>query len=103
PYVFLADTWIQRAEVRPSNRQAVHHANMAYVSIGQRFSEANFITGYVPGGEPLRLGAGIGFKIPAYSMLAVQVHYVTTGEETTDRISVGLGFPRETIQKQLKH
>lgn len=103
PQVFLADTWIQKAEIRPSNPKAVHHCNMAFVAIGQKFSEANFITGQVPGGEPFELGAGIGFKIPAYSMLALQVHYVPTGEESSDRISVGLSYPRETIQKQLHH
>lgn len=103
PHLFLADTWIQKAEIRPSNPKAVHHCNMAFVAIGQKFSEANFITGQVPGGEAFELGAGIGFKIPAYSLLALQVHYVPTGEESTDRISVGLSYPRETIQKQLHH
>jgi hypothetical protein len=76
---------------------------MAFVSAGQKFSEANFITGQVPGGDALDLKNGLGFKIPALSLLALQVHYVTTGEETTDRLSVGLGFPRETIRKQLRH
>lgn len=103
PHVFLSDTWIQKAEIRPSNPKAVHHCNMAFVSAGQKFSEANFITGQVPGGDALDLKNGLGFKIPALSTLVLQVHYVTTGEETTDRLSVGLSFPRETIHKQLRH
>ncbi len=103
PHVFLADTWIAKAEIRPSNPKAVHHCNMAFVGAGQKFNEANFITGQVPGGDALDLDSGLAFKIPALSLLALQVHYVPTGEETTDRLSVGLCFPRETVRQQLRH
>jgi thiol-disulfide isomerase/thioredoxin len=103
PHLFLADTWIQKAEIRPSNPRTVHHCNMAFVRPGDKFSEANFITGQVPGGDALDLDSGMAFKIPAFSLLALQVHYVSTGQEAEDQLSVGLCFPKETVQKQLRH
>ncbi len=46
---------------------------------------------------------GTEFRIPAGSVVGLQIHYVTTGEETTDQTSVGFVFAKETIQKQLRH
>ncbi len=103
PHVFLHDTWVQRVEILPGNKAAVHHANLAYVKVGSLPSNENFITGYVPGGDAMVLTDGVGFKIPAGSVLALQIHYVTTGQKTTDRTSVGLSFAKEPIQKELRH
>jgi hypothetical protein len=49
------------------------------------------------------LDHGIGFKIPKGCMLVLQLHYVTTGKETSDQTRVGFVFAKETIAKQLKH
>lgn len=108
PYVFLKDTWVQQIEINPGNNAVVHHCNMGYANVKDidrnNFSaEENFITGYVPGGDPMVLYSGLGFKIPAGSIVGLQIHYVTTGEETTDRTSVGFVFAKEKIQKQLRH
>jgi thiol-disulfide isomerase/thioredoxin len=103
PYVFLHDTWISGAEIKPSNSAVVHHCNMAYVSIGQKFDDGNFITGRVPGGTAFTLGEGLAFRIPAGSVLGLQIHYTTTGKEETNRMSVGLRFPHYVVRQQLRH
>ncbi len=108
PHLFLRDTWIQKVEINPGDRAVVHHCNMGFVSVsdlaGDGFHpEKNFISGFVPGGEPMVLDSGIGFRIPAGSVIGLQIHYVTTGEETTDQTAVGFTFAKETIQKQLRH
>lgn len=103
PHRFEKDTWIQGAQILPENSKAMHHCNMAYVKVGEKPSNQNFITGQVPGGDAMILDNNVAFMIPANSVLALQIHYVTLGQETTDRISVGLKFPREIIQKNLKH
>lgn len=103
PHIFLQDTWVQRFEILPGNRAAVHHANLAYVKVGALPSNENFITGYVPGGDAMVLNDGVGFKIPAGSVLALQIHYVTSGKKATDRTSVGLVYAKEPIQKELRH
>lgn len=103
PHVFLHDTWIQKVEILPGNAAVVHHCNMGFLKLGEKVSAQNFVTGYVPGGDAMILDTGVGFKIPAGSILGLQIHYVTTGEKTTDRISVGLTFAKEPIQKELRH
>lgn len=105
PHVFFNETWVEAFEIRPENPSVVHHCNMAYAT-QQGASNETFITGYVPGGQPLDLGrfhAGIGYRIPAGSALGLQIHYTTTGREEKSRIQVGLRFPREPVRKQLHH
>ena len=103
PHVFTEDTWIQAAQIVPSNARSLHHANMAFASLSEGVNEANFVTGYVPGGEPMTLDEGVAFRIPAGSVLALQVHFVSTGKPEKCRVSVGLRFPRAEVQKRLRH
>ena len=103
PYVFLKETWISAAEIRPSNPAVVHHCNMAYASIGKQFDDGNFITGRVPGGTAMILDEGVGYRIPAGSVIGLQIHYTTTGKEEKNRMSVGLRFPRGVVHQELHH
>jgi peroxiredoxin len=103
PHRFSEDTWIQGAQILPENAKAMHHCNMAYVRLGEKPTDENFITGQVPGGDAMILDNHVAYKIPAGSVLMLQIHYVTLGQETTDQISVGLTFAREVVQKNLKH
>lgn len=105
PYVFLNDTWLEAVEIRPDNLAVVHHCNMAYVTT-KGASHETFITGHVPGGQPMDLGRfdnGVAYMVPQFATLGLQVHYTTTGKEERCRISVGLRFPRQTVHKLLKH
>lgn len=104
PHVFLQDTWVQQVEILPGNPSVVHHCNLGYARVGEKISATqNFVTGYVPGGDPMILKNQVGFLIPAGSVLGLQLHYVTNGAETTDRTSVGLVFAKEPIQKRLRN
>src|SRR6185312_13883819 len=62
-----------------------------------------FITGRVPGGDPMVLDDGLAYLIPAGSVLGMQVHYTTTGKPERCRISVGLKYPRGPVHKRLYH
>ena len=101
PYTFQKDTWVQQIEILPSNRAAQHHCNMAYVPLGGGWSDATFITGQVPGGDASILGDGIAVKIPKDSVLVLQIHYISIGEETSDETSVGFVFAKEKVQQEL--
>lgn len=103
PYTFEADTWIGDLQIRPTNARVMHHCNLAYLLPDDGFKRAHFITGQVPGGLPMRLEPGLGFKVPAGAVLVLQIHYVTTGKPERDRISVGLRWPRWTVRKQARH
>lgn len=105
PYLFLNETWLEAIEIRPDNPAVVHHCNMAYVT-SKGVGNETFITGHVPGGQPMDLGRfdnGVAYKIPAFASLGIQAHYTTTGKEERCRISVGFRFPRKTVHKQLRH
>jgi thiol-disulfide isomerase/thioredoxin len=103
PHVFWRDTWVSGVEILPSNPAVVHHANLAYWKIGESFDSGNFITGRVPGGTAMKLDDGIAFKIPAGSVIGLQIHYTTTGKPEQNRMSVGLRYPRSTVRQELRH
>lgn len=105
PKVFFQETWVEAFEIRPENPSVVHHCNMAYVTT-KGASDDTFITGYVPGGQPMdlgRFGNGVAYRIPAGSGLGLQIHYTTIGTEQKCRIQVGLRFPKGKVKKQLHH
>ena len=99
---FAEDTWVQGVQIASDNPRALHHCNLAFVKITEGFNPDNFITGYVPGGEPMNLDNGVGFLIPKGSVLGLQIHFVTTGKPEKARVSVALRYPREVITKQLR-
>lgn len=107
PYIFLNDTWVEAFEIKPDNPNVVHHCNMAYGTIGGKTGGyETFITGYVPGGQAMdlaRIESGVAFKIPARSVLGLQIHHVTTGKEEQSKISVGLRYAKSTVRKQSRH
>ncbi len=105
PHVFFNETWVEAFEIRPENPAVVHHCNMAYAT-SEGASDETFITGYVPGGQPMDLGKfgnGVAYRIPSGAALGLQIHYTTIGTEQKCRIQVGLRFPKDTIRKQLHH
>ena len=43
----------------------------------------------------MTLDDGVAFRIPAGSVLGLQIHYTTTGKPEKNRMSVGFKFPRD--------
>ncbi|MBI3272249.1 MAG: redoxin domain-containing protein [Planctomycetes bacterium] len=103
PYIFTEDTWVEEIQILPRNRRALHHANLFYADVKNPRRDHHFITGVVPGGDPMRLDPGVAFLVPRGSVLGLQMHYVPTGQEEADRISVGLVFAKHVIRKRLHH
>jgi hypothetical protein len=124
PTGFTKDTWITSIEIRPGNREVVHHAiieitphrdDVAYgvwnadpkrrdadgaaVKKIPRSDRLREITGveavYVPGAAPADYRLHDSAKvIPAGSDLLVQMHYTPKGKATTDRTMIGLTFAK---------
>jgi hypothetical protein len=103
PHIFAQDTWVQAIEILPENRRVVHHANLAFMKLGEGPREENFLTGRVPGGDPMVLDDGMAVLIPKGSVLGLQIHFTTTGKPETAKLSVGLKFPRGLVHKRLRH
>jgi peroxiredoxin len=103
PHVFSEDTYLEAVEIKPDNPRVVHHANLGHFKLTEKFRMENFVTGFVPGGDPLVCEPGTAFKVPKGAMLGLQVHVVTTGKPEKSRVSVGLRFPRTRVQRELHH
>jgi hypothetical protein len=101
PAIFLKDTYIQAAEVQPSNPRVVHHSNLGYMPIGQQGMYAKLITGYVPGVGPMELDHNVASKIPAGSAIGLQIHLTTTGKPEKTKLRVGFKYPRYKVDKVL--
>jgi peroxiredoxin len=94
---FEEDVWIRGAEVRPENREVVHHVLVFYVPPGQedkRGEDALFneIAAFAPGMPAGLWPEGYARLVPAGSKLIFQVHYTPNGSEQTDQTEVGLVF-----------
>lgn len=102
-HLFTADTWVQQVQITSDNPRVLHHCNLAYGGLAGGVKEENFITGNVPGGEVMALEEGVAFCIPRGSVLALQMHFIATGKPEKCRVSVGLRYPRDVVQKRLRH
>lgn len=102
PYPFKQDTWVEQIEILPANRTVLHHANIVHIK-GTTYDPSGFITGQVPGGDPMRLDPGTAKLIPKGSMILIQCHYVTTGKKEVDTLRVGLRFPRVKVRQGMYH
>ncbi len=95
---FTEDKWVEAAEIRPSNRKAVHHIIVFIQEPGSKksFGEAGtLLTGYAPGEQPLRFEPGMAKLVKAGSTFVFQVHYTPNGTAYTDRSYVGLRFAKQ--------
>jgi hypothetical protein len=97
---FTEDTWIQAAEVRPSQRAQVHHilvfvqeGNKPATRAGEQFS--NMLIGYAPGVPTITWDPDTAFLVKAGSTLLFQVHYTTNGTQAVDRSVLGLRLRKD--------
>jgi hypothetical protein len=105
PYVFPHDTWVQGVQIMPTNVRVVHHCNLLAYTINEKGEkEGFFITGKVPGAQPLNTeGTGIAVLIPKGTRLVFQIHYTTTGKEEECQIALGLKYYRGVVQKRMRN
>ncbi len=103
PHNFAEDTWVQGVQIMSDNPRVLHHANLAHGSLKGGVNAENFVTGYVPGGEPMNLDSGVAYLIPKGSFLGLQIHFVSAGKAEKCKVKVALRFPRETVQTRLRN
>jgi hypothetical protein len=113
PTRFTEDRWIQKVEVRPSNRATVHHA-VVYVRepgskwlqgspigapfsvpLAKGFTTSDLLMVYTPGNSFDEWKPGIAKRVKAGSDLVLQMHYTVTGAATEDRTRIGIVFAKE--------
>jgi hypothetical protein len=113
PLNFTEDRWISAAEVRPGNREVVHHV-IAYLRekdgawlkgapVGEPIVKVaksdggprSSLAGYAPG-VPQRPGTpGRALLVKAGTDVVLEMHYTTNGKTATDLTTVGIIFAKE--------
>lgn len=118
PTNFEEDRWVTAAEVRPDNREVVHHV-LAFVRPKEsgwlegavpgkifvpgksrkkdrrrsRDESREILTGFAPGKEAAMWAQGDYAKlIPVGSDIVLQLHYTANGRAGTDRSRIGFRF-----------
>jgi len=113
PTHFTEDRWVQKVEVRTTNRSAVHHAVVYIrepgskwlegeprektfsVPLAKGFTTSDLLMVYTPGNSYDQWPAGIAKRIKAGSDLVLQMHYTPNGRVTEDRTRIGVVFANE--------
>jgi len=98
---FTEDTWVQAAEVKPSQRSQVHHILVFVVEGGKRKMKGegeqfqDMLIGYAPGVPSIVWDTNTAFLVKAGSQLMFQVHYTVNGKEAVDESVLGLKFRKD--------
>ena len=119
PGKFTEDKWVKMAEVRPGNRDVVHHV-IAFIrppgskwmkdaepgvpfvpKKGEDGGQGEFLVGFAPGVVPEIMEPGRAKLIKAGSDIIFQMHYTADGKEATDRTRIGLVFSNEAPKEQI--
>ncbi len=94
---FTEDKWVTAAELRPGNREVVHHILAFAVKPGEERAtlgraDVSYLFGYVPGARVEALPPGHAKKIPAGHNIYFQVHYTPNGVPQKVQSHMGLVF-----------
>jgi hypothetical protein len=100
------DRWLQAIDLRPGNGSVVHCATF-YRDDGRKDEKRNGSSGavlgtWVPAQKTVALPKGVARSLPAGSRIAVSLHYVGAGEQTTDQSEIGLYFAKSPPGKQVR-
>lgn len=108
---FDEDKWVQAVEVKPSNREVVHHVIVSVLQPGMSGFErgrdgdgvrTGFFAIYVPGNSQSVFPVGFGKKLPKGSRILFQMHYTPNGKATQDQTELGLIFAKTPPKFEVK-
>ncbi len=121
PTHFTEDRWIDRVEVLPGNRAAVHHAVVYIREPGSTwlkdrqpgdlftlssddpgsFTTSDILFTYTPGAAIDQWPQGMAKLVKAGSDLVFQMHYTAVASGGTDQSRIGLIFSRQPPTKRV--
>lgn len=112
PTNFTEDKWVEKIEVIPGDRRAVHHVLVFLktpAEAGRPGSAAQdeldeisgFFGAYVPGNSALNYPEGFAKKIPKGAVLRFQMHYTPFGTETQDQTKIGFVFAKKPPKQEV--
>jgi peroxiredoxin len=91
PSPFTNEVWIVGTDIKPGNRQVVHHV-ILYAKWPNCPDDGTgngvHLCGWAPGLPPARFPIGVGKRLPAGAELTAEVHYTTCGSAQTDQSEI---------------
>lgn len=112
PVPYLEDRFVKAIEIRPGNRQVVHHVVMMNVKMDDMESveknkallsgQTGFWAIMAPGEEPTIYPDGMAKRLLGKSMLVFSMHYTAIGKPTSDRTRVGIVFAKEPPKREVQ-
>ncbi|MFN0103189.1 MAG: thiol-disulfide isomerase [Bryobacteraceae bacterium] len=120
PLNLKEDTWISAAEVRPGNREVVHHV-IAFVRppgskwlrnapLGEPYLPkrgeggtpfGQWVSAYAPGMPPDTMLPGQGRLLKAGSDVVLQMHYTASGKAAKDQTRIGFAFSKQPAKERV--
>lgn len=99
---FTNDVWLGGLDVRPGNRQVLHHVTLRTIYPGQTVADPVGFAGWNPGHTRRRFPPGTGKLLRKGVRLHVDLHYTPIGTPQSDQTEIGLyllsGPPRLPIE-----
>jgi peroxiredoxin len=93
PSPFTNEVWISGTDIKPGNRQVVHHV-ILYAKWPDCPDDGTgngvHLCGWAPGLPPSPFPDGVGRRLPAGAELTAEVHYTTCGSAQTDQSEIAL-------------
>jgi hypothetical protein len=130
PTNFTEPKWIQAIEVRPGNRNVVHHVLVFHQAkpdvqrtpvlkfnaewqklpprtAGTRPASENgvpsrLLATYAPGTNPQVFRPGTAIRLEPGGLIELQMHYTASGKDETDRTKVGLIFSKDPAPREVR-
>jgi hypothetical protein len=131
PTNFTEPRFVQAIEVRPGNRELVHHVIVSYeappdlpstgavlkfVSDHNKLPDAKpgnrpmkksnvpsrLIASYAPGTDPQVFRAGTALRLAPGGTIRLQMHYTTNGSTGTDRTKIGMIFSKDPKPREVR-
>jgi hypothetical protein len=131
PTNFTEPKWIQAIELRPGNREVVHHALAFYrakpdiqrapvlrpnreqsalpprAKSGLRPQRDDGVPGrilatYAPGTNPQVFRPGTAVRLEPGGVIELQMHYTANGEAGTDRTKIGFVFSKDPSPREVR-
>jgi mono/diheme cytochrome c family protein len=131
PTNFNETKWLQAIEVRPGNREVVHHVLAFYlapadgprpaptlkfipehVKLPRRTPGARpprrldlpsrVLATYAPGTDPQVFRPGTALRLAPGGIIELQMHYTSSGKAATDRTRIGMVFAKEPPAQELR-
>jgi hypothetical protein len=130
PTNFKEAKWVQAIEVRPGNRNVVHHVLVSYkvkpdlqraptLRFNQELQKlpprlpglrpasadgipARLIATYAPGTNPQVFTPGTALRLEPGGVIELQMHYTSAGQDETDRTKVGFIFSKDPAPREVR-